>query len=197
MKRVKSALAVFLGLIIGLVIGLRIFFPWEAFAELVFLKISSQVPDGVSLSSKGFAVDGILPCLEIQGLELQLIMVPIKISRLRVDLDLGGSLLSLYPVFDVDIDRAVMDIAGDSLSFKGSLAASAKSDNLSIKNVVLDGDISARGGMNLSLKDKKIVFADMTLKMPSEMDGVMSAASAIVPIERGSDGLWNLKREGP
>jgi len=59
----------------------------------------------------------------------------------------------------------------------------------------LRGELQARGDATLDLVASRISAADMRLKVPGELDGVLEAAAAFLPLQKESEGQWHLVRE--
>lgn len=195
MKKVRSAIILIFALILGLMVGARIFLPWEEMAELAFLRLSSRAPAGVTLRSDGFFVQGLIPSPGVKGLEVKSFMGAVKMGSIKVTPILIGSLIRLAPTVRVEMNRSVATVGGESISFEGEMFVSLKSDMISVRDVDIVGGLMAKGYMEVSTATSKIIRADMTLKGPKELEGAFSAASAMMPLKRGSDGVWSLKRE--
>ncbi len=184
-----------LALILGLLVGARAFMPWEDMVELAFLKISSRAPVGITLRSDGFFVQGLIPSPGIKGIEVKSFMGAVKIGSLKVTPILIGSLLRLAPTVMVEMERSVATVGGGNTSFGGEMVLSLRAGTLSVEDVNITGGLVAKGYLDISLDTSKIIEADMTFRSPKELDGVFSAASAMMPLKLGSDGVWSLKRE--
>lgn len=195
MKKVRSAITLTLVLIVGLLVGARAFFPWEEMAELVFLKLSSRAPAGITLESDGFFVHGLIPSPGVRGLEVKSFMGAVKMGSLKVTPVMMGSLIRLAPTVKVEMERSVATVGGGATSFEGKMVICLKAGMLSVEDVNITGGLVAKGYLEVSLDTSKIIKADMTLKGPKELEGAFSAASAMMPLKRGSDGDWILKRE--
>lgn len=195
MKKIRFVVTLVLALLLGLLVGARLFMPWNEITELAFLKASSRTPDGVTLDSKSYFVQGLIPSLGIRGIELKTFMGSVSVDSLKTTPLLTASLMSLSPTALVEIDGAMTNVGGKDSSFRGSLVVSIKPGRVSIEKLNLTGDLSTKGGLDISLETSKIIRADMTLECPKELEGALSAASAMMPLERGTDGVWTLKRE--
>ncbi len=197
MKKVRCAIMLTLALIFGLLVGVRAFLPWEEMAELAFLKLSSRAPAGITLRSDGFFVQGLIPSPGVKGLEVKSFMGVVKIGSLKVTPVLIGSLFRLAPTVKIEMERSVAMVGGGNTSFGGEMVLSLRAGILSVTDVNITGGLAVQGYLDISLDTSKISKADMTLKSPKELEGVFSAASAMMPLKLGSDGVWSLKREEP
>nr|WP_321499736.1 type II secretion system protein GspN [uncultured Dethiosulfovibrio sp.] len=195
MKRITSFLFPSLALIVGLVVGIRVFSPWEDMTELVFLKATSSLPAGMTAEAKGFSVDGFIPAPTVRGLDINVLMGSVRMTSLKITPMLTNSIKNFAPTVYVDIDRATMDMGGSLASFTGGMVVCLRPKVVSVSDVDIKGDLMAQGNMAFSLATSKISQADMVLKTPEEMSGVLSALSAMLPLKRESDGLWKLKRQ--
>ncbi|MDD4835987.1 MAG: hypothetical protein PHU72_02615 [Dethiosulfovibrio sp.] len=195
MKKVRSVITLTLALIVGLLVGARAFLPWEEIAELAFLKLSSRAPSSITLRSDEFFVRGLIPSPGVKDFEVKSFMGAVKIGSLSVTPVVVGSLTRLAPTVKVKMERSVATVGGGAISFDGEMILSLRSGRLSVEDIDITGGLVAKGYLDISLETSKIIKADMTLKGPNELDGVFSAASAMMPLKRGSDGVWSLKRE--
>lgn len=191
MKRLKSALILLFALVIGLLTGLRLFMPWEKITETAFLKATANVP----AEAISYFVEGIVPALGVRGLELKAPMGSIVLESLKGTPLLTRSLLSMAPTVRLDLERAVAQFGGTSTSFRGEIILSLKGGEVSVKDLNLQGGLEIQGNMDLSLETSRIIRADVTIKAPKELGGILSAASAMMPLTQGPEGIWNLKRE--
>ncbi len=195
MKKVRSAITLTLAMVVGLLVGARAFLPWEEITELAFLSLSSRAPSSVTLRSDEFFVQGLIPSPGVKDFEVKSFMGAVKIGALSVTPVVIGSLTRLAPTVKVEMKRSVATVGGGAISFDGEMLLSLRSGTLSVEDIDITGGLVAKGYLEISLETLKIIKADMMLKGPNELEGVFSAASAMMPLKRESDGVWSLKRE--
>ena len=191
MKRLKSVLAISFALMIGLLVGARLFLPWEELIEVTFLRGTAKV----QAEAVGYFVQGTIPTMGVKGLELKAPMGSIRINSLKATPLIIKSITNLAPTVRLELERAIAGVGGTETTFGGVIVLSMGRGALSIKDLKLQGGLEARGKMDISLETSRITQADVAIKAPQELSGVLSAASTMMPLTQGADGVWNLKRE--
>lgn len=196
MKKLVGVALLLVAFSVGMIAGIRLFFPWEKVLELSFLK-GAQIGNvsGLDIRAEAFSVDGALPSFVVKKAKIKAFMGEIRINEIRITPSLWKTLFTLAPSAEIDVEEGVLSLGGKDSSFSGSVACSLLKGAVSLEEWNFGGDLSVKGKVKFSMKNKKILLAAMSIKAPSEMDGPLSAASSMLPLKKGDDGIWILSRE--
>ena len=78
----------------------------------------------------------------------------------------------------------------------GTAKLSVKNDILYLDDLVLSGDVTAKGFINLSMDTGKIANSDLTARFPHEFDRALQMLSTmrIINLTKVSPGEWRITR---
>ena len=198
MKIIKAFFTYIVPLIVGLFIGLSLFFPWQDVFELVFLRSSSiAAKNGVEVQAESFEKKGLLPSFIVEGMSVKYFMGGAKLKKIRIVPQVLSSVVKKRIVVKLDIDSGKLELpAMVDKKLSGSLLVLWKPGALEVNRIKLDGDISAAGDVSVNLKNKKILMADVNIKVPADMSAPMNTLRKMLPLKRNPDGSWLLSRKG-
>lgn len=198
MKIIKVFMFYVAPLLIGIVVGLSVFFPWQDVCELAFLKSSSMAAKrGLEIKADSFEKNGLLPAFTIKGFSIKYFMGGADFKEVHLIPQLTASIIKKSPVLKVELDTGKIELSAMvDKQLSGAFFVSVKNDILNVNRLNLTGDISVKGDVSLSVKTKKILAANVKIKVPEEMSAPMNTLRNMLPLNRKPDGSWLLSRKG-
>ncbi|MCF4150752.1 hypothetical protein L2W58_02965 [Dethiosulfovibrio sp. F2B] len=184
--------------LLGLLIGSRLFIPWNEISELGFLRVSSSLYGSTetTISARDFSNEGIFPTFSFKGVDIDGLGIQVHLESLKVAVKPLSSVLTGRVVVDVYLNKGSLSLPGDQpRSFGGNFNCSYGEEEIEISDVDIKGDISASGKSTMSVSNKRITEADMAFSVPETMEGVFPMAKKYLPLSKGEDGTWLLRRK--
>ncbi|MEA4873177.1 MAG: type II secretion system protein GspN [Synergistaceae bacterium] len=195
----KPLKIIFAGLC-GLIAGLALFFPWDAAAEYAASRAAAAASEkNIFLSFQNIFTEGLLDREFIcRGFTADMPAVSIKISEARVDPMFIRSLISASKTGTLSFGRGeITTVTKQKLKWtSGTANVKSTGDTLYVDDITLDGDVSAKGFINISNETGKIVNADITARFPDEFDRALQMLSnlQVLPLTKISSGEWRITR---
>ena len=176
--------------------GLWIFASWDELGVLAFEEIRAVAASrGYYLTCAAIRREGLFPPLYIfSEMDAEGPMVKTTFERATVMFEPLRSVLSLKPVFRMGFtDASVRYIPNNGFSMAyGEMLVEANASTVILKNIVIDGDLKVSGGMKIGLKDRAIVYSDVVMTVPPEINMILNTQMAGQFVENVSPGEWRI-----
>lgn len=196
----KAKLVIFLPL--ALVVFLGAFwwnFPWERSLQWGLTSAQNVAAEkGVSFScASSSADDRVSPLFMCGGLKVRHALGGLELARADARFHPLSSVLSRGVLLDVKLGPGrFQTMTGQELGWtEGTCSLLIRRETVFIQDLALSGDLTAKGYIEVSASKGRIVKAAVELTTPGEVESMMQALSAILPLKRVKAGEWRLERK--
>ena len=184
----------------GLAAGTFLFLPWNQLADYAVVRgLDRAAQNGIygvvrETGTEGF-FDRQLVC---RGVQLDFPVFRFTAREVSVDPALLSTLLSRTPAASVTFGRGELTpVTRQKLEWNsGTADVSVKNGVVSLSNIEFTGKFSARGFLDFSLESKRIARANLTVKVPEDLDRAlqMLAGGGVLPLSKIRAGEWKVSR---
>lgn len=184
----------------GLIVGITLFFPWQTAAEYAAGRAAVSASEkNIFISFRDIYTEGLLNREFIyRNITADMPAVSIKLSEARVDPQIVRSFMSFSKTGTLSFGSGeVTTVTRQKIKWtSGKADICSDKDTLYIKNMVLTGDISAKGFINITKDTGKISEANMTVSLPGDFDRALQMLSnmQLLPLTKISSGKWRISR---
>ncbi|MDR1885476.1 MAG: hypothetical protein LBQ56_04320 [Synergistaceae bacterium] len=172
--------------------------PWTEAGIYVMDVIRLQAARrGVFITHQDIEKSGYLtPIYRVNSLEAENPLVRASMSNVMIRILPLSSLLAFGGSCQVQFGDSEFDLmTGDSLNVDGGAARLTASGNLLIaSDVQVKGDVGATGGIVYNLSSGGIVGSTILLRVPKNLDGMLSSPFLSPYVEPGGPGEWRIKQ---
>ena len=185
---------------LGLIAGLALFFPWDTAAEYSAGRAALSASEkNIFISFRDTYTEGLLDREFVyRGITADMPAVSITVNEARVDPMILKSLISASKTGTLSFGSGeITSLTRQKLKrTSGKANISSDGETLYLDDLTLDGDVSAKGSINISTDTGKIVAADMTASFPHEFDRALQMLSnmQVLPLTKISSGEWRISR---
>ena len=196
----SKTLKVFFAGSLGLIAGLALFFPWNTAAEYSAGRAALSASEkNIFISFRDTYTEGLLDREFVyRGITADMPAVSITVNEARVDPMILKSLISASKTRTLSFGNGeITTLTRQKLKWtSGKANISSDGETLYLDDLTLDGDVSAKGSINISTDTGKIVAADMTASFPHEFDRALQMLSnmQVLPLTKISSGEWRISR---
>ena len=196
MKPLKYLCRVIL-FIVGFFTGLWVFAPWDELGMLVFEEIRAVAANsGYYLTCLAMRREGLFPPrYTFFEMDAEGPMTKVTFRESTIDLEPLRSVLSGKAAFRMGFtDAAVRYIPNNGFSMtRGEMLVEANAADVTLKNILIDGDLKMNGGMILGLEDRNIIESDAVMTVPPELNMILNMPMMGRFVESVAPGEWRIK----
>lgn len=198
--RRSSVVKIALSCLAGLAVGMLVFFPWRSVGDYAAAKgLATAASNGVYASIQSYSSDGLFDKqFMYRGVIADFPVFRFSAGDVVVDPLMLRSILKFTPTCTVKLGKGeIIPLTRQKLAWKsGSMNVALGKDTVSITEIWLTGDFSARGFLEVSKETGKIARANLTLKVPADMDRALEifGSNGILPLTKIRDGEWKVER---
>ena len=181
--------------------GLWVFAPWDEFGVMAFEEVRAVASNhGYFLTCMAIRREGLFPPRYIFfEIDAEGPMVKVTFGEAAVGFEPVRSLLSGKAVLHMEFtDASVRYIPNNSFSMSdGEMLIEADAANVTMKNIMIDGGLSMRGGIKLDIRARTIVEAivesDAVMTVPPEMNMILNMPMMERFVESVAPGEWRIR----
>lgn len=174
-------------------------FPWEGALRWGLTSAENVSRSrGVAFScGSSTAQDHMSPLFRCGDLQVRHSLGGLEMVRVEARLRPLSSAIKRGIYLDVRLGPGRFEaLTGQKLSWtKGSCSLLVRGQSVVVDDLDLEGDVSAKGSLEVSTSEGRISRAAVELKTPGETETMMQALSAILPLKRVKAGEWRLERK--
>ena len=184
----------------GFIAGIFLFLPWDSFADYAVVRgLERAAENGIygvvrETDTEGF-FNRVFVCRDIQ---LDFPVFRFVAREMSVDPAMLGTLLSRTPAASVSFGRGELTpVTRQKLEWNSGYAdVSVKNGVVSLSNIEFTGKFSAHGFLDFSTESRRIMRANLTVKVPEDMDRAlqMLGSGGVLPLSKIRAGEWKVSR---
>jgi len=177
--------------------GLLVFAPWDELGMLAFEEIRAiAAKQGYYLTCMAIRREGLFPPRYVLlEMDTEGPMTKVTFEEATVRVEPLRSVLSGKAAFRMEFTNAsVRYIPNSNFSMThGEMQVEANAANVTLKNIMVDGDLKMNGGMKLGLRDRTIIESDAVMTVPPELNMILSMPMMGRFVESVSPGEWRIR----
>lgn len=174
-------------------------FPWESALRWGLTSAENiSGTRGIVFSCDSSAVqDHVSPLFRCGDLNVHHAFGALKVIRAEARLRPLASVLNRGIYLEVLLGPGQFEaLTGQKLGWtEGTGSLVVRRDVITVKDLNLTGDLSARGSLDVSPAKGRIVHAAVELTTPEEAETMIQALSGFMPLKRVKAGEWRLERK--
>lgn len=184
--------------IAGLLLGTALFAPLDAIAEYASAIIrESAISHNIELEINESSSDGIFnPKFLFSGIKVTTSLATIRMAYVEADPFIIKS-IGKNKYTSIKTGGGIIHAGtGDMLTWRSAQAdVTIKENSIFINNIYMDGDIKARGSIEISLNGK-LINSDLYITLPKKFDPLFKTIAIIgsLPLKKGASGEWRLSK---
>ena len=199
MKKLSAWKLTLLG-IAGFALGAVLFLPWDALCGYVMSKgLSVAAENGIYGVVQDNYTEGLLDKEFIyRGVQADFPVFRFSSREIRVNPAVISTIFKAAPTASLTFGRGeIVPVTRQKLEWNsGSANVSLKGGVISVSDIEFAGKFSARGFVDISAETGKISRANLTLKVPEDLDRAMKmlGTSGMLPVSKLRAGEWKVEK---
>lgn len=186
--------------ILGFAIGAVFFFPWNAVCDYVMAKgLSVAAENGIYGTVQDNYTEGFLDREFVyRGVQADFPVFRLTSREIHVNPAVFSTIFKAAPTASLTFGRGeITPVTRQKLEWNsGAANVSVKSGIMSVRDIEFTGKFSARGFVEFSAETGKISRANLTLKVPEDMDRAiqMLGTTGMLPVSKIRSGEWKVEK---
>jgi len=184
----------------GLAAGIILFAPWDSLADYAVARgLARAAENGIYGVVREVGTEGLIDKEFVcRGLQLDFPVFRVAADDMSVNPAVLHALFTGRPEASVTFGRGeLVPVTRQKLEWNsGSASVSVRNGVVSLSDIEFTGKFSARGFLDFSTETNRITRANLTVKVPEDMDRAlqMLGGSGMLPISKVRAGEWKVER---
>lgn len=187
-------------LIAGLFLGFFLFFPWNSLCDYCMtMGLGNLSANGIYGVVRSNECQGMFDKIfTYKGISVDFPAFRVTIREIQLDPSVLKTIFTISPSCRITLGRGnFTPVTRQKVQWNsGEAKVRLKNGVLYIEEIQFLGDFAASGAISFSAQNHNIVNANLTVKLPAEMDRPMQliAGSGVLPITKISSGEWRIRK---
>ncbi len=200
MMKFKHYLRLALYTLLGFLLAGFLFFPWDAIGDCLMARgLAVAAKNGIYAAVGSNFTQGIADKEFVyQKVTADFPVFRFSASQMTVNPEILRTLVAAKPSCTIEFGRGeIIPVTRQKLEWvSGAAEISVSNGIISVSEIDFKGKLSANGFLEISMETGRMSRANMTLKVPTEMDRAleMLGGSGVMPITKIKAGEWKVER---